>query len=134
MKLKFFICLCLLLVSIPALANEIEFGDWYGVYDNGQKTLIGFSGSDDVSLTIYVDDQYFTRLKFSPPRRVRIATFDHKRKRGMRYDHLYGYDHWIRPMKKAYRMQVWFENDRKYEVFSLKGFSKGIRWLQSKKN
>jgi hypothetical protein len=114
-----------------AQANELEFGEWYGVFDEGgNKKLVGSSGSGDITLTVYVDEQLITRLKFNPKRSVRLATFDGKRYRGMNFQSLYGYDHWIRRMKKHYNLRVWFEQDEKCEVFSLNGFSKGIRWLQ----
>jgi hypothetical protein len=136
-QMKYFILFFALLICVPTVQSqdleELEFGEWFGVYDEaGDKNLVGFSGSDDVTLTIYVDKQLITRLQFNPEKKVRLATFDGKKIRGMNFNSLYGYDHWIRRMIKHYRMYIWFENDQDYEVFSLKGFSKGIRWLQSK--
>lgn len=130
----FILCFSLIFLCVPtAQANEIEFGEWYGVYDEGgNKKLIGYSGSGDISLEICVDEQLITRLKFDPERSVRLATFDHKRYRGMNFKSLYGYDHWIRRMIKHYNLQIWFEKDERSEVFSLIGFSKAVRWLQSR--
>lgn len=109
---------------------EREFGDWYGTFDeSGKKIIVGFSGTDDVTLTVYVDKQYITHLKFEPEKKVRYATFDGKTYRGMNYNHLFGYDHWIRRMKKHYRLRVWFINQHQPEEFSMKGFSKAIDWL-----
>ena len=131
--MKYFILFFALLICVPAAhSQEIEFGEWFGVYDdNGNKNLVGFSDTDDVTLTIYVDKQLITRLQFNPGRSVRLATFDGKRIRGMNFNSLYGYDHWIRRMIKHYNLRIWFEKDKNCEVFSLKGFSKGVRWLQS---
>ncbi len=132
-KLFLKIVIFFLVFSSAAFATEIEFGDWYGVIDEqGNKKLVGYSGTEEVMLTIYVDDKLITRLEFYPKRKIRLATFDHKRMRGMNFNSLYGFDHWIRPMKKYYRMQVWFGKDKRYEVFSLKGVAKGVNWLHSK--
>ena len=123
----FFICVS------TAHSQDMKFGKWVGTYDeDGNKNLVGSSKTDNVTLTIYVDKQLITRLQFNPERKIRVATFDGKRIRGMNFDSLYGYDHWIRRMIKYYNMQVWFKGDKKPEVFKLKGISKGVRWLQSK--
>lgn len=133
--MKYFILcfLCLVLCTSTAIANEMEFGEWYGVRDeHGNKQLVGYSGSDKVMLVIYVDKQLITRLDFQPKRKIRLATFDHKHIRSMNFNSLYGYDHWIKRMKKYYRMRVWFGNDKRCEIFSLNGVSKGVNWLHSK--
>jgi hypothetical protein len=110
--------------------DVLEFGEWYGTYDEaGKKIIVGYSGSGDVTLTIYVDKRYFTHLKFSPEKQITRATFDHKTYRGMNYNTLHGYDHWIRRMKKHYRLRVWFKGEKQFEIFSLKGFSKAVNWL-----
>ena len=131
-KMLFYLFLAFLLgilAVVTAEGAELEFGDWYGVEENGEKKLVGFSGTDQVMLTIYVDKQLITRLEFSPARKIRLATFDHKTFRGMNYNSWYGYDHWIRRMKKYYNMRIWFEKDQRCEIFRLNGVSKGINWL-----
>ena len=130
MRVYIILFLTLILLCSSAYADELEFGDWYGVYDSqGDKNLVVYSGSGDITLTVYVDEQLITRLQFSPKRKVRLATFDGKTYRGMNYNSLFGYDHWIRKMKKHYRLRVWFKDEERYELFSLKGFSKAVNWL-----
>jgi hypothetical protein len=134
---KYFILFfSLIFLYVPVVqADEFKFGDgvWNGYFDKkGNKNLVGHSKSGNVALSIYVDEQLITRLQFEPTRPIRVAKFDHKQFRGMNFQSLYGYDHWIRRMIKHYNMQVWFKGDKNPEVFSLKGFSKGIRWLQSR--
>lgn len=130
--MKFFIIvLSLLICCSAAYADELEFGEWYGVYDeNGNKNLVGYSGKDDIMLTIYVDKQLITRLRFGTNKKITRALFDWK-EYPITYTSLYGYDHWIRRMKKHYRMVVWFEGNNEPDIYSLKGFSKGINWLHS---
>lgn len=110
-----------------------EFGEWYGIYDNmDNKMLIVYAeGEDDLrpQLVVYVDSDMITRIKFEPPRQIALVKFDHKEYRNMNYNSLFGYDPWVKRMIKYYKMQVWFVGSEKYEVFSLKGFSKAIRWL-----
>jgi hypothetical protein len=119
-----------LFLFVSAQASEVEFRDWYGTFDdNGRKMIVSFSGSDNTMLSVYIDKHDIFRLHFYPERKVRLATFDHKRMRGMNFNSLYGYDHWIKRMKKYYRMQVWFEGEKRYEQFSLKGFGKAVNWL-----
>jgi hypothetical protein len=128
--MKYFILFLSLLIIPIAHANEIEFGDWYGIYDNaGNKNIVAYSGSNEFSLTIYIDDQDIHRLKFDPPIEVSLATFNHKRFNSMNFQSLYGYEHWIKRMIKYYNLQVWFVGDETYEVFSLKGFTKAEKWL-----
>jgi hypothetical protein len=117
-------------MSDTNMSEVLEFGKWYGTFDeNGKKQIVTFSGVNDIMLTVYVDKQEIFRLQFYPERKVKLATFDHKRMMGMNFNSLYGYDHWIQRMKRYYRMQVWFEGDKSYEEFSLKGFGKAINWL-----
>jgi hypothetical protein len=131
---RYIVLFLLLILLFPnaSRANEIEFGEWYGVYENGRKQIVCFSGSNTVTLTVYVDYQQITRLSFNPEKEVRIATFDDKIYRGMNYHSLYGYDHWIRKMIKHRFLRVWFKGEKECEVFPLKGLSKAVNWLQSK--
>ena len=100
------------------------------MYDNnGKKVISTYSGVNDVMLSIYIDEQDIFRLQFDPTRKIKIAKFDNRLYREMNFDSLYGYDHWIRKMKKRYRLQVWFEGESRYEEFSLKGFGKAVNWL-----
>lgn len=128
---------CIILISLfilcsPVYADEIEFGEWYGIYnEDGQKELVGFSGRNDIMLIVYVDDQLITRLRFNADQKITKALFDGK-EYPINYKSLYGYDHWIRRMKKHYRMMVWFDGNSRPDVYNLKGFSKGINWLYSK--
>lgn len=114
---------------VHATEDPTRFHDWYGIDDNDQKKIVGFSGTDSVTLTVYIDDQMITRLKFDPKRKVERAEFDDRTYRGMNYESLYGYDHWIRKMIRHYNLKIWFEGEPKYEIFSLHGFSKAVNWL-----
>ncbi|MDX1702412.1 MAG: hypothetical protein R3250_17420 [Melioribacteraceae bacterium] len=110
--------------------DEVEFRDWYGVYgDDGRKYIATFSGESGTELRVFIDNQNIHRLKFEPARKIKLAKFDHRQYRSMNFNSLYGYDHWIRKMKKHYRLQVWFEGEKRSEEFSLKGFYKAERWL-----
>ena len=128
-KTLFFAILVMLLICVYGITAEgAEFGRWQG-HGTDQKTLVGYSHSKKVQLMIWIDDDQIFRLKFSPERKIRLATFDDKRIRGMTFTSLYGYDHWIKRMIRHRHLRIWFENDKNYEYFSLKGFSKGVQWL-----
>jgi len=130
--MRYFTLFFALIICCSAVSAEgaAEFGEWYGVYDNfDQKMLVVYSGEEDTSLIVYVDEQLITRLKFEPPKQIALATFDHREYKNMNYDSLFGYDPWVKRMVKHYRLQIWFVGQEKYEEFSLKGFSKAIRWL-----
>ena len=134
--------LLLIICNRASCSEEIEkFGDWYGIYKNDQKQITTLSKSKKTTLTIYIDKQLITCLKFSPDRKFYLATFDGKSYRNMNYNR-FGYGHWIKKMKKYYKLKVWFEHEKgiikkhvkgckekQIEEFSLKGFSKAIRWL-----
>ena len=87
----FILFLTLAVFCSPAIANdEIEFGDWYGVYDNfDNKMVVVYSGEEDISLVVYVDEDMITRIKFEPPRQIALATFDHREYKNMNYDSLF---------------------------------------------
>jgi len=128
--MKYFILFFALLICVPAAhSQELEFGEWFGVYDkDGNKYVATFSGENDTELRVFIDNKNMHRLQFDT-KKIRLAKFDHHHYRSMNFKSLYGYDHWIRRMKKHYRLQVWFEGKKKYEEFSLKGFYKAERWL-----
>lgn len=130
--MHYFIALAIIL-SICSVAHAtddtLRFNDWYGIHNGAQKQIVCFAGSDSFTLTIYVDEQDITRLKFTPSLKIEHAEFDHRTYNGMNYNSLYGYDHWIRKMKKHYDLRIWFEGHERYEIFSLRGVSKAINWL-----
>ena len=125
--MKYFILfLSLFLLCTTAQGqDELEFGDWYGVYDEtGKKYVATFSGENGTELRIFIDNHNIHRLQFHPGRKIRLAKFDGHHYRSMNFNSLYGYDHWIRKMKKRHRLQVWFENEKRSEEFSLKDSTK----------
>lgn len=128
--MKYVILFFALIILCPsANADSLEFKDWFGIFDDkGNKNIVGFSGSDKITLTVYVDEQYITRLQFNPGKKIRLVTFDGRTYK-MNYNSLFGYEHWIKKMKKHYRMRVWFEGEERCEIFSLKGFAKAANWL-----
>ena len=119
----------LLLHNNGFCGEEVEFRDWYGVYENGQKMLATYSGDDSTMLFVYIDKENYFRLKFQPSKKVKVATFDGKQYRGMNFGHLYGYDHWIMRMKRHHFLRVWFVGEKRPYIFSLNGFSKAVNWL-----
>ena len=118
-----------LLLNNNCYSSEVEFKEWYGIYENGQKMIVTYSGSGDSMLFVYIDKQNFFRLKFQPSKKIKVATFDNKQYRGMNFNSLYGYDHWIVRMKRHYFLRVWFDGEKKPELFPLKGFSNAVNWL-----
>ncbi len=121
-----FLALC----AVAKGSDEAEFNEWFGVHDAvGDKYIATFSGSQNYELQVFIDDKNIHRLRFHPKKKIRLATFDHRHYTSMNFNSLYGFDHWIRRMKKHYRLQVYFEGEDRYEVFSLKGFYKAERWL-----
>jgi len=130
-KMLFYLALAFLLgVLAVVTAEAAEFGKWRGIEDhNGKKSIVGWSVSGKAMVVIWIDEDLIFRLKFHPERKLRLATFDNKHIRGMTFNSLYGYDHWIKRMIKHRHMRIWFEKDKKYEYFSLNKFSKAIRWI-----
>lgn len=110
--------------------DVFEFKDWYGVYTPEiGKQLVGFSHSDDSQISIYVDEQLIVTIKVygkaDPVSDVEVWVDSGKGTTVLDYRLTHAF-------AKGYKAKVQYvdtNGETHREVFSLKGFSKGYKWL-----